>query len=140
MPESPAGCGGKGHEFSKSTSQDGDGTDDKSAAGLMTKPLEMMNTKPVRVLTVQAPAAMSRKPRGLEVKQKGQPPRAAKVPQNPMVRCQSMQPCHQERQGKTQLQKKPRQVLLAPPSHPWMLTARSLKQNGSISDARMPGI
>ena len=32
-PESPAGSGGKCHEDSKSTSQDGDGTDDKNAAG-----------------------------------------------------------------------------------------------------------
>ena len=32
MPESPAGSGGKGHEFSKSTSQDGDRTDNESAA------------------------------------------------------------------------------------------------------------
>ena len=33
MPESPAGSGGKGHEDSKSTSQDGNGTDDESTAG-----------------------------------------------------------------------------------------------------------
>ena len=33
VPESPAGSGGQGHEYSKSTSQDGDGTDDKSVAG-----------------------------------------------------------------------------------------------------------
>ena len=78
----------------------------KARLALMMKPLEMMNTKPVRVPTVQAPAVMSRKLRGLAVKQKGQPPRAAKVPQNLTVRCQSVQPHHQERQGKTQLQKK----------------------------------
>ena len=33
VPESPAGSGGEGHEDSKSTSQDGDGTDHESAAG-----------------------------------------------------------------------------------------------------------
>ena len=140
-PESPAGSGGKGHEYSKSTSQDGNGTDDESMAGSDHEaPLKMMNTKLVRVPTVQAPAAMSRKPRGLAVKWKDQPPRAAKVPQNPMVRCQSMQPHHRGRQGKTQLQKKPRPVFLAPPSCPLTLTARSLKQNRSVSNARMPGI
>ena len=32
-PESPAGSSGKGHEDSKSTSEDGDGTDDESVAG-----------------------------------------------------------------------------------------------------------
>ena len=32
-PESPAGSGGEGHADSKSTSQDGDGTDDESMAG-----------------------------------------------------------------------------------------------------------
>ena len=63
---------------------------------LVMKPLEMMNTKPVRVPTLQTPAAMLRRPRGLVVKWKGQPPRAAKVPQNRMVRCQSMQPHHQK--------------------------------------------
>ena len=91
---SPAGSGGKGHEDNKSTSQDGDGTNDESTAGSDDEALEMINTKPVRVLTLQTPAAMLRKPRGLELKQKGQPPRAAKVPQNPMVRCQSMQLHH----------------------------------------------
>ena len=32
-PESPVGSGSEGHEYNKSTSHDGDGTDDKSAAG-----------------------------------------------------------------------------------------------------------
>ena len=32
MPVSPAGSSGKGHEYSKSTCQDGDGTDDESLA------------------------------------------------------------------------------------------------------------
>ena len=107
---------------------------------LVMKPLEMMNTKPVRVPTLQTPAVMSRKLRGLVVEQKGQPPRAAKVPQNPMVRCQSMQLHHQKRQKKTQPQNEPRQVLLAPPSCPLTLTARLLKQNRSVSNARMSGI
>ena len=94
VPESPAGSGGEGCEYRKSTSQDGDGTDNKSTAGSDDEPLEMMNTKLVRVPTVQAPAVMSRKPRGLTVKWKDQLPRAAKVAQNLMVRCQSVQPCH----------------------------------------------
>ena len=32
-PESPVGSSGEGHEYSKSTSKDGDGTDDESTAG-----------------------------------------------------------------------------------------------------------
>ena len=47
MPESPAGSSGKGREYSKSISQDGDGTDDESAAGFDDEALEMMNTKQV---------------------------------------------------------------------------------------------
>ena len=33
VPELPAGSGSEGHKYSKFTSQDGDGTDDESAAG-----------------------------------------------------------------------------------------------------------
>ena len=112
----------------------------KVRLALMMKPLEMMSTKPVRIPTVQALAVMSRMLRSVVVKWKDQPPRADKVPQNLMERCQSMQVHHRGRQGKTQIQKKPRPVLLAPPSHPQTLTARPPKQNGSVSDARMPGI
>ena len=63
----------------------------KARLALMMKPLKVVNIKPMRGLTAQAPAVMLRKPRNLMVKQKDQPPKTAKVPGNPMVRCQSLQ-------------------------------------------------
>ena len=138
-PGSLAGSGGEGHEDSKSTSEDGSETNNKSMAGSDDKAPGDDEHKAGEGSNIANSSNDVEEPRGLVMKWMGQPPRAAKVPWNPMVRCQFMQPCHQKRQGKTQLQKKPRQVLLAPLSHPPTLTARSPKQNRSVSDARMPG-
>ena len=108
MPESPAGSSGKGCENNKSTSHDGDGTDDESTPGSDDEAPEDDEHQAGESTTAQAPAAMLRKPRNLRVKWKDQLPKAAKVPWNPMVICQSLQLHHQKRWGKTQPQKKPR--------------------------------
>ena len=137
-PESPAGSSGEGCEYSKSTSHDGDGTYDKSVAGSDDEaPGDDEHQADESSDSTNSSSNVEERSDGEVERSTSQ---AAKVPWNLMMRCQSMQPHHRKRQGKTQLQKKPRQVLLAPPNHPLMLIVRSLKQNGNVSDARTPGI
>ena len=139
VPESPAGSGGKGRKYSKSTSQDGNGTDDKSVAGSDDEaPGDDEHQAGESSNSASSSSNVEEAERsGGEVERSTSQGSQSSLELNGET--QSMQLHHRERQGKTQLQKQPRQELLAP-SCPQTLTARSLKQNGSVSDARLPGI
>ena len=140
-PGSPAGSTGEGHEDSKSTSQDGSETDDKSMASSDDEaPGDDEHQASEGSDAANSSSDVKEAERsGSEVEGSTSQGSQSSSESNGEMPVHAAMPSKET--GKTTATKKPRQVLLAPPSHPHpTLTARSLKQNRSVSNARMPNV
>ena len=140
MLESPAGSSGEGHEYSKSTSQDGDETDDESMAGSDDE-APGDDEHQARESSNSASSSSDIK----EAERSG-----GEVEGSTSQGCQSSSESNGEmpvhatmpprETGKDTATKEAKTSASSFSKPPPMLTARSLKQNGSVSKVRMPGI
>ena len=117
-PESPAGSSGVGREYSKSTSQDGDGTNNESVAGSDDEASgddEHQAGESSDSASSSSIVEEAERSGGEAEGSTSQDSQSSSESDGEMPVCVAVP---SKETGKTQLQKKPRQVLLAPPSHP----------------------